>query len=56
MKTIQTKTLFVCASEFRAFITLNPEYNYFEKQKDKFGEVVGYNAFVVKEYNKKTNK
>lgn len=51
MKTIQTKTLFVLASEFAAFRARNPEYNYFEKQKDKFGEVVGYNAFVVKENN-----
>ena len=53
MKTIQTKTLFVCASEIATFRARNPEYNYFEEQKDKFGEVVGYKVFVVEEYNKK---
>ena len=45
------ETLFVLASELATFKTRHPEYNYFEKQKDKFGEVIGYKAFVVEENN-----
>ena len=48
--------LFVCESELEAFKVRHPEYNYFEEQKDKFGTLVGYNASIIKENYKKTNK
>lgn len=41
--------LFICASELATFKVRHPEYNNFEEVKDKFGEVVGYNASVVDE-------
>lgn len=43
--------LFVCESELLTFKARHPEYNHFEEQKDKFGELVGYSASVVKENN-----
>ena len=43
--------LFVFESELSTFKARHPEYNYFEEQKDKFGELVGYNASVIKENN-----
>lgn len=47
------KKLFVCASELETFKASHPEYNNFEEVKDKFGEVVGYNASIVDEENNK---
>lgn len=43
------KKLFVSASELVAFITFHPEYNHFEKVKNKYDELVGYNVSVVNE-------
>lgn len=43
------KRLFICESEFVAFTTLHPEYNHFEEVKNKYEELVGYNAFIVDE-------
>ena len=43
--------LFVCASELLTFKAHHPEYNYFEEQRNSFGELIGYKAFVIKENN-----
>lgn len=45
------ENLFVCESELSTFKARHPEYNYFEEQRDSFGEVIGYNAFVAKKNN-----
>ena len=45
--------LFICASELSMLKARHPEYNNFEEVKDKFGEVVGYNASIVDEENNK---
>ncbi len=44
--------LFVLISELTAFKARHPEYN-FEEAKDKYGNVVGYNASVVEENEEK---
>ncbi len=41
--------LFVLVSELAAFKARHPEYNNFEEVKDKYGDVVGYNASIVEE-------
>lgn len=38
--------LFVCASELATFKARHPEYTVYEKQYDKYGELVGYIAKV----------
>lgn len=43
------KKLFICESEFVVFITFHPEYNHFEKVKNKYEELVGYNVSVINE-------
>ena len=41
--------LFICTSELEIFKTLHPEYNEYKEVYNKYGELAGYVALVVKD-------
>lgn len=45
--------IFILKDELFDFQTKHPKYNRFDKVKDSFNKVIGYNASIMKNKNKK---
>lgn len=45
--------IFILKDELSQFQFKHPEYNHFEKVKDNYNEVIGYNASIIQKKNKK---